>query len=803
MGRLVTTGIANLISGVSQQPWSVRLPTQAEEQINCYSSVTDFLKRRPATRHLAELPHPEGNAAGGVAAHVINRDESEKYIALFSTGGIIVRDLDGKPKTVTLEDGSADYLTQAVNAGGDLRFLTINDYTFVLNRRVTVRKKEDSLSPKRAPEALVFIKQASYNTTYNVSVDGKTASFTTLDGVAPADQPADKLSSSEIAQSLGNQIRAFGGYTVAYSNATLWIRKTDDTDFKIKAEDTRSNTHMVVCKGQSQRFSDLPTVAPRGYVVEVIGDQSSSFDNYYCVFEPTDEQDAFGEGYWKETVAPGIPCELDPTSMPHALIRQADGTFSFGPLEWAKRECGDEDSAPFPSFVDRTLGGIFFYRNRLAFLAGENVVMSEVGEFFNFFLTTVTTLVDSDVIDVAASHVKSNILEHAAVFSGGLLLFSEQSQFVLEHDTVLSNATVSVKPVTEFEASMTAQPVSAGKTVFFATGRGEWAGVREYFTMPDSTDQNDAADVTAHVPQYIPGSIRHLSCSTNEDILLTLSDTKPDSIWIYKYFWNGNEKVQSAWSRWDMSGDVLAAIFVNADCWLVMRYAPDGPLFLEKLSVTPGHRDEGEGFEYALDRKISEAHCIVTVSDDARPSERTTRVRLPYAVPKDRDPLFVTRTSPGQAAGRVLDMISRAPDGRTFTLRGDVSGLKFFVGLPFTSSYIFTTFALRDDNGKGNAIMDGRLQLRSLTLNCAHTGYLEIVVRPRFRRESVYTFTGRELGHGSNILGHIPLYTGNIKAPLLSCNTQIQVEARSASFLPFSLVNASVEGFYNSRSQRV
>lgn len=803
MGRLVTTTIANLISGVSQQPWNVRLPTQAEEQINCYSSVTDFLKRRPATRHLAELPAPEGDAAAGVAAHVINRDEDEKYIALFSTGGIIVRDLDGNPKSVTIQDGAAAYLAQAVNAERDLRFLTINDYTFVLNRRVTVRKKEDSLSPKRQPEALVFIKQASYNTTYNVTVDGKTASFTTLDGVAPADQPADKLSSSEIAQSLGNQITAFGGYTVGYSNATLWIRKADGTDFKVKVEDTRSNTHMVVCKGQSQRFSDLPTVAPRGYVVEVIGDQSSSFDNYYCVFEPTDEQDDFGEGYWKETVAPGIPCELDPASMPHALIRQADGTFSFGPLEWAKRECGDEDSAPFPSFLDRTLGGIFFYRNRLAFLAGENVIMSEVGEFFNFFLTTVTTLVDSDVIDVAASHVKSNILEHAAVFSGGLLLFSEQSQFVLEHDTVLSNATVSVKPVTEFEASMTAQPVSAGKTVFFASGSGEWAGVREYFTMPDSTDQNDAADVTAHVPQYIPGAIRRLSCSTNEDILLVLSDMKRDSIWIYKYFWNGNEKVQSAWSRWDMAGEVLAAVFVNADCYLVMRYATDGPLFLETLSVAPGHRDVGEEFEYALDRKITETACAVEVSQGARPSERTTSVTLPYALPQNMEPLFVTRTAQGQSAGRVLDVLSHGADGRTFTLRGDLSGVSFFAGLSYTSSYIFTTFALREDNGKGNAVMEGRLQLRSLTLNCARTGYLEIHVRPQFRNESTYTFTGRELGHGSNIIGAIPLYTGSIKAPLLSHNTWIQVEARSASFLPFSLVNASVEGFYNSRSQRM
>ena len=219
--------------------------------------------------------------------------------------------------------------------------------------------------------------------------------------------------------------------------------------------------------------------------------------------------------------------------------------------------------------------------------------------------------------------------------------------------------------------------------------------------------------------------------------------------------------------------------------------------------MAPGHRDVGEEFEYALDRKITETACAVEVSQGARPSERTTSVTLPYALPQNMEPLFVTRTAPGQSAGRVLDVLSHGADGTTFTLRGDLSGVSFFAGLSYTSSYIFTTFALREDNGKGNAVMEGRLQLRSLTLNCARTGYLEIHVRPQFRNESTYTFTGRELGHGSNIIGAIPLYTGSIKAPLLSHNTWIQVEARSASFLPFSLVNASVEGFYNSRSQRM
>ena len=74
---------------------------------------------------------------------------------------------------------------------------------------------------------------------------------------------------------------------------------------------------------------------------------------------------------------------------------------------------------------------------------------------------------------------------------------------------------------------------------------------------------------------------------------------------------------------------------------------------------------------------------------------------------------------------------------------------------------------------------------------------------PAFRKTSTYTFTGRRLGHSTNRLGYIPLYTGVIKCPILSLNTQVTIGVSSNSFLPFSLVNASWEGFYNTRDQRV
>lgn len=733
MGKLVSSTIPNLISGVSQQPWNVRLPTQAEEQVNCQSSVTDFLKRRPATRHLARIR--DTPAANGIASHHINRDETEQYIVTADASGINVFDLEGNAKTVSVTGTGAAYLAAAIAPNRDLRFLTINDYTFILNRRVAVKTLPD-LSPKRQPEAIVFIKQASYNTTYELILNGITYATTTEDGIAPADEPADKLSSLDICTALVDKIPK-DVFSIQTSNSTIWIRRHDGGDFTVKVQDSRSNTHTSVCKGKVQRFSDLPTVAPRGFVTEIIGDASSSFDNYFCVFEPSDAGDAFGSGTWKETVKPGIPCKLDPATLPHALIRQADGTFTFGPLEWGERICGDEDSAPFPSFVGRTLNGLFFYRNRLSFLSGENVVMSEVGEFFNFFLTTVTTLVDSDVVDVAASHTKSSILHHAVAFSGGLLLFSDQSQFVLEHDTVLSNATVSIKPVTEFEASMKATPVSSGKTVFFATDKGEWGGVREYITLPDNSDQNDASDITAHVPRYVRGNVSRLECSTNEDMLLVLSEEMRTSLWLYKYFWNGSEKIQSAWSRWDMCGEVLSAAILNTGVYLIMQYG-DG-VYLEKMDITPGYKDEGETFEYCLDRKITERDVTLGAYDAIN---KTTAITLPYDIPAGYTPVVVTRTGGPDAPGNLLRRVD-VTGPRTLTVEGpDAHGRKLFIGIPYESSYTFSTFAIREGDSKGNAVTTGRLQLRRLTLNCSNTGFLHMYVTPKFRPTSTYYLHG-------------------------------------------------------------
>ena len=118
--------------------------------------------------------------------------------------------------------------------------------------------------------------------------------------------------------------------------------------------------------------------------------------------------------------------------------------------KWSDRTVGDLDTAPNPSFVGQKLNNIFFFRNRIGFLADDDVILSRVSDFFNFFPETVTTVLDSDPIDIAASHTQISILKHAMTMGEELILFSEKAQFILKaSDDTLTPKTAYIVVATE------------------------------------------------------------------------------------------------------------------------------------------------------------------------------------------------------------------------------------------------------------------------------------------------------------------------------------------------------------------
>jgi hypothetical protein len=162
------------------------------------------------------------------------------------------------------------------------------------------------------------------------------------------------------------------------------------------------------------------------------------------------------------------------------------------------------------------------------------------------------------------------------------MLFSDNAQFPLTGGETLTPRNARVDSATDFDCSSRVTPVSSGQDLFFAFERSSSAGalrhtgIREYFVNQQAST-NDAVDVTAHVPTYIPTQVHGMSVSSTEDILLLISNGEKNAIYFYKYLWDGDKKVQSAWGRWTLRpSDVILSAQIDKTTVHIVVKRSDG-----------------------------------------------------------------------------------------------------------------------------------------------------------------------------------------------------------------------------------
>lgn len=785
---LISASIPNLINGVSQQPPSLRLKTQAELQENALSSVVNGLAKRPGTqliKDLGDIPNAEN-----AFIHTMRRDENEYYTLIVTEDDIYVIDRDGIQRTVT---GSLNYLNGLTNPAEQLAATTIADYTFLLNKNV-VTEQHATTTSNRNPEALVYVKQGDYTCKYEISITIQGTTYTrsieTMGSTQPDDATAREAERSIQTDRIAHNLRydvatetTYYGTTAAgsipninfteYGNV-LHITSSASHDFDIKVKDSRGNQHIFAFKGTTGDFKKLPPTGPEGFIIGVVGDNDKGQDDYYVKLQSDDT----GDQVWKETIKPGSKTDINASTMPHQLISNANGTFTFQEATFKPREVGDDDTNPFPSFIGYPLNDIFFHRNRLGFLADENIILSEAGEFenFNFFKRTTLTLLDTDPIDAAVSNNKVSILKHAVPFNESLLLFSDLTQFRLTAQDLLTPETIALDVTTQFEASLRAKPVGAGRYVFFATNRGKWSGIREYFVDIDA-EVDDAADITAHVPEYLKGEVRKMEASSNEDMLVLLTEDDPNAAYVYSYYWQGTDKLQSSWSRWTFEGKVLNVSFNKSNIDFLISY------------------ETSTGTVVCLER-------INLSTDDA-----TTITEKEHGVCLDRRDIWSPSSSLKQRPSITNGVEELYISDKGFVLTEaqaddyvNVSGGTVFVGAPYTFRYVFSEQVMKNNN---EPMTTGRLQLRNMSVVYNDTGYFEAIVRPKGRTESVNKFNGRIIGALANLLGSVAIETGQFRFPILAKSNEVEIEIRSDSHLPAVFQSAEWEGFFVMRSQRL
>ena len=798
---LITEQISNLINGVSQQPPSLRLASQCELQWNGMVTIAEGLKKRPPLEHVAKITNKTDTDA---KVHFIDRSDTERFVLLLSseqfdasfssdfTGTEIeLTDLNGTAQSISGSTGDAlSYITTS-DARDNLRLFTVADFTCILNKS-KIAAKSTSVSSSRDPEGIVFIKQASSATTFKVFLNGVSV------GSITADADADTLVNN-VATAMGS----VSGFTITkFGSSNVHVTRADGADFTLHAEAPEGN--MTAIKDSVVDFTDLPARTKDGFTIKITGDPSSGTDDYWIKQNNQADEDV---GEWVETVAPGLANSLDATTMPLQLVRTSEDpwdasfsadygetVFSLDTITWTERLAGDEVTAPDPTFIGETINDMFFHKNRLGFLANENIILSELGEHFNFYATTATDLLDTDMIDLASPTNKVSILHNAVPFNEDLVLFSDFGQFKLTEFAAggLTPTNSKLSLLTEYEHDKLVQPVVNGRKVYFSDENDGFSVLREFGIVEDLQEET-AENITSHVPSYIKG--KGFEIIPHDDFMFILSDENLNEVFLYKFLFQQGQKKLSSWSKWKFKEEekVIGMTVMDHIAYFVI-VRPDGT-YLDKMSLQDANlTDLTESstqlsFKVLLDRLV-ELTGVYNAGAD------TTSWTLPY--PDDFGSTFrvvLGAAWEGKEGSQVQGLTQTT--STTLTATGDYSAGPAFVGKEYQFLYEFTEPTIKTEvQGRLSSLSGGTLKIRKFNINYFKTGYFEFRITAPGRDAFTHKFTGRILGSALNTIGTIPFETGNFKKLILADAKDLKLEVVSNSYLPLALTGADWEGNY-------
>lgn len=678
----------------------------------------------------------------------INRDVDDRYDVVITNGGLQVFDAEtGEEQTVSAPQGMS-YL-DTLHADTNIAMVTVADWTFIVNKGKKVTRTAMSAGDGIGGGGPLNIDAANYVV------------------MNPNDTIADDLP-----------------YPYTFLTTTIGVVQAFEN----------------LPGGASPAIPGLPSV---GDLWHIAGNESNSFSGYWVVR---------AGAYWEETCSPVTGMyALNALTMPHALVHNSDGTFTFAPIWWKPSKIGDFSSQPPPSFVNKEIADIFFIRNRLGFLSGENVILSCAGDFNNFWRNTATELLDSDVIDVSVTHTEVSNLNFAVPYVKDLILTSDQTQFVLTGDPTLTPSTASITPTTGYPVSEQVRPVLAGDSVYMVCDNGAYSQVREYYVAPYQ-QTNTADDITAHVPRYLPAGLTKLAASTNYEMLFALTPNQPNVLWVYKYFWKNEQEMQQCWGKWVFDSDTHILNMQVLDNYLHMVVKRNSGVFIEKINLQSGAipEDGATGFQIYLDRQAAMRGTYDSPSN-------TTQFILPYAVisAEHANVRLVTSGQFSTAQGALIDPATYAisTDGTTgyllVTVPGDYSGHNVYCGMTYTMDYQFSEQFVRKQYTH-EAITTGSLLLRTISLFYTNTAYLQTSVdaygngNPDIETiipSELSTFTGKTLGESQLLVGSPTFSSGIYQFQIYGRSTDALISIQNDSHLGCNIGSAEWEGFYTNRAR--
>tara|TARA_Y100000994_G_scaffold37146_2_gene27992 strand:- start:10698 stop:13601 length:2904 start_codon:yes stop_codon:yes gene_type:complete len=543
----------------------------------------------------------------------------------------------------------------------------------------------------------------------------------------------------------------------------------------------------------------LPKQCRHGYIVKISNSRQSDEDDYYLRFDGLNGQD--GTGSWVECAKPGIDKDL--TNMPLVIQRTAlanqntsteIATFTIKQFTYGSREIGDDNTNPFPSFVDKRINRVLFFRNRLAFLAGENVVLCRPGTLGSpdFFAETALTVSPNDPIDISCSSNFPSELFDGIDINSGLVVFSTNQQFLLSSDdTVLNPDTAKLRSISTFNYNKNIRPISLGTTVAYMDNSGKFSRFMEMANIAREGEPN-VVNQSQVVPTLIPKGV-DLFTNSRENNLVLIGKTDSDEVQGFRYLNVGDKRQQSAWFRWKFNNPIKYHFVINDEYYFL-----DTDNFLQEVRLVQTESDPfiiQDNVDYLLH---IDNHIPITGGTFNHNDNKTTFTGnswIPLVTTPSYDLVAIDTNTASTRVGRYAK--ATIQNNTEFTLPGDWSGTSIFVGYLYEYKVLFPTFYVTQTQGQqAKADVNSSLVVHRMKLHFGKIGLYETTLSRVGKNDYTEVYESTELDEYD--VSDAPYIEEFIKTiPVYERNTNVDITLKSQHPAPSTLRAVSWEGDFS------
>ena len=602
-----------------------------------------------------------------------------------------------------------------------------------------------------------------------------------IKAVRPDPTPFDQQTNVTPDSILGGITAELGGTGISFEVIGNGIYLySNSTNFTVEAQNTDL---MTVITNEVNDVTGLPFQCKHGYIVKV-SNSSSADDDYYLRFEGNGG--GSGPGSWVECAEPGITNTINPLTVPIIIQRQSDGQFIVKRFTYSLRDVGDDNTNPIPSFIGKKINKVLFFRNRVAFLSDENVILSQPGDLGNFFVNTALTVSGTDPIDISCSSKYPAILFDALEVNTGLIVFAENQQFLLATDSdVLNPETARLSSISTYNYNTAVPPFSLGTIAGFLDNAGAHT---RFFVMSNVAREGEpnVNELSKVVSTALSKDI-DLLADSRENTTIFFGKKSSDEVFGYKYFNVADKQIQSSWFRWKHTRPIVYHCCVN-DTYLFV----DDQNFLQKINLIID--DDSTFTENSEQYIVHLDNYVAATGGSYNSTTRQTSFNLSWISSITDKSVNLVAVKPGADGLIVLD-VDVPTSGTTVTVPGNEPSLTF--GYAYTMQVDFPRFFVQKIVGERTVNEErGSLVVHRIKPSFGRLGQYSTVVTRVGKADYTDEFTSST--YNQYLIADVQVedeFTGTV--PVYEKNNNFNLSIKSTSPLPATLISLTWEGDYS------